>query len=110
MATRWLRRGLDVLLVGLLAIAVLPFVLLLAQPPRGVAATVLTVALLALYALGRRRVPVPADVDAPRGAWWPAGAWVSGLVVLWTALSLVSVTAVWVAFPLMFVAMHVLGP
>ena len=34
----------------------------------------------------------------------------TGLVVLWVALCLASITAVWVAFPLMFVAMHVLGP
>ncbi|MFE6235334.1 sensor histidine kinase [Cellulosimicrobium sp. NPDC057862] len=108
-ATRWLRRGLDVLLVGLLALS-LAGALATAGAVRGVVAVVLCAALLALYVLGRRRLPLPDDVGAPRGAWWPAGAWVTGLVVLWVALCLTSVTAVWVAFPLMFVAMHVLGP
>ncbi|MFF2267626.1 ATP-binding protein [Cellulosimicrobium cellulans] len=108
-ATRWLRRGLDVLLAGLLALS-LAGALATAGTARGVVAVVLCAALLALYVLGRRRLPLPDDVGAPRGAWWPAGAWVAGLVVLWVALCLASVTAVWVAFPLMFVAMHVLGP
>ncbi|WP_426311520.1 sensor histidine kinase [Cellulosimicrobium sp. E-16] len=108
-ATRWLRRGLDVLLFGLLVLA-LAGALATAAAVRGVVALVLGVALLALYALGRRRLRLPVDVRAPRGAWWPAGAWVTGLVVLWVSLCLASVTAVWVAFPLMFVAMHVLGP
>lgn len=108
-ATRWLRRGLDVLLVGLLALS-LAGALATAGTVRGVVAVVLCAALLVLYVLGRRRLPIPDDVEAPRGAWWPAGAWVTGLVVLWVALCLTSVTAVWVAFPLMFVAMHVLGP
>ncbi len=107
-ATRWLRRGLDVLLVGLVALAVAGA--LVTSTARGVGAVLLGAALLALYVVGRRRVPVPVDVRAPRGAWWPAGAWVTGLVALWVGLSLVTTTAVWVAFPLMFVAMHVLGP
>ncbi|MCO7273107.1 sensor histidine kinase [Cellulosimicrobium cellulans] len=107
-ATRWLRRGLDVLLVGLLVLALVGA--LATGTVRGVVAVGVGAALLALYVLGRRRLPLPADVRAPRGAWWPAGAWVTGLVVLWVALCLVSVTAVWVAFPLMFLAMHVLGP
>lgn len=108
-ATRWLRRGLDVLLVGLLALS-LAGALATASTARGVVAVALCAALLALYVLGRRRLPLPDDVGAPRGAWWPGGVWVTGLVVLWVALCLASVTAVWVAFPLMFVAMHVLGP
>ena len=107
-ATRWLRRGLDVLLVGLVALAGAGA--LVTSTARGVGAVLLGAALLALYVVGRRRVPVPVDVRAPRGAWWPAGAWVTGLVALWVGLSLVTTTAVWVAFPLMFVAMHVLGP
>ncbi|MFB7890238.1 sensor histidine kinase [Cellulosimicrobium cellulans] len=107
-ATRWLRRGLDVLLVGLLVLALVGA--LATGTVRGVVAVGVGAALLALYVLGRRRLPVPADVRAPRGAWWPAGVWVTGLVVLWVALCLASITAVWVAFPLMFVAMHVLGP
>lgn len=107
-ATRWLRRGLDVLLVGLVALAVAGA--LVTSTARGVGAVLLGAVLLALYVVGRRRVPVPVDVRAPRGAWWPAGAWVTGLVALWVGLSLVTTTAVWVAFPLMFVAMHVLGP
>jgi signal transduction histidine kinase len=107
-ATRWLRRGLDLLLAGLLVVVIASLVV--GPLWRLVAAALLAAALLALYALGRRRVPVPTDVEAPRGAWWPAGAWVAGLVALWVVLCLVTWTAVWVAFPLMFVAMHVLGP
>ncbi|ROS75325.1 sensor histidine kinase [Cellulomonas sp. PhB143] len=60
-------------------------------------ASVLGVAFLAVYAWGRWAVRLP------------GGAWILALTVLW-ALMLVNPWALWVAFPLMLLQMHVLGP
>ncbi|MEK8225014.1 histidine kinase [Oerskovia sp. M15] len=38
------------------------------------------------------------------------GAWVAALVVGWALLLLLTPVALWIAFPLMFLEMHVLGP
>lgn len=98
--------GLDVLLVALVVVTVV-------QAPPGArwAAVVLSGALLAAYAGGRVAVRVDRrPVDAPRGAWWPDAAWVLALTLLWAALLWTSPGALWVAFPLMLVQMHVLGP
>ncbi len=68
-------------------------------------------ALLAVYGVGRSRINVrDTAVDAPRGAWWPTGAWVAALIVGWALLLLLTPVALWIAFPLMFLEMHVLGP
>lgn len=64
----------------------------------------------ALYSEGRRRINTPDDVDAPRGALWPAGAWIWALIAVWAALLALVDAALWIAFPLMFLQMHVLGP
>ncbi|MDF2848194.1 MAG: sensor histidine kinase [Oerskovia sp.] len=67
--------------------------------------------LLLVYGVGRSRINVrDTAVDAPRGAWWPTGAWVAALIVGWALLLLLTPVALWIAFPLMFLEMHVLGP
>ncbi|MDN5858073.1 MAG: histidine kinase [Pseudonocardia sp.] len=108
----WLRAlalGLDLMYAGLVLLAVA------GSADRGPAAFWTAVAVgaasLALYALGRRLVRVhERSVTAPRGRWWPDTAWIAALTVLWCALLLVSPTALWLAFPLFLLQMHVLGP
>lgn len=104
---RRLRGALDALLAGLVVLAAVHVVLAGERVAVGLAAAA---ALLVADAVGRARVVVPDDVDAPRGRWWPAGAWVAALLVCWVVLLLVTPTGLWVAFPLMMLEMHVLGP
>jgi len=105
--TRGLLIGLDILMAGLVTVAVL-------QVDPDVAPWVTVVAGLGFggwYGWGRSTIRVhEAPIAAPRGAWWPAGAWVLGLLVLWVALLLTSTAALWIAFPMMLLQMHVLGP
>jgi len=77
----------------------------------GVVGLVGVLALAGVYVAGRAAVPWRTDdVDAPRGAWWPSGAWVTLLVVLWAGTLVVVDSALWLAFVLFFLEMHVLGP
>lgn len=105
--TRGLLIGLDVLVAALLVTAVL-------QPDPSVRPWVAVVAALAfglLYAWGRAAIRIHEQpITTPRGAWWPAGAWVAGLLLLWVALLATSTSALWLAFPLTLLEMHVLGP
>lgn len=104
-ATRGLLVGLDLLVVGLTVLAVL-------QADRPVwRALVAAVLLLVAYVIGRRELRVDERAVATlRGRWWPNGAWVLALVVAWVAFLLTSRSALWLAFPLVVVAMHALGP
>nr|WP_194719910.1 sensor histidine kinase [Cellulosimicrobium arenosum] len=98
--------GLDVLLTVLVAVAVI-----LAPPRSTVPAVLVALVLVGLYVWGRRTVHVhEGPVDAPRGAWWPDAAWVAALTAAWVALLWLSPAALWVAFALMLLQMHVLGP
>ena len=105
--TRGLLIGLDVLVTALLVTAVL-------QPDPAVSPWLLLVAGMAfgaLYAWGRVAIRVhERPISARRGTWWPAGAWVAGLLILWIALLATSTSALWIAFPLTLLEMHVLGP
>lgn len=99
--------GLDVLVAGLMVVAV----------TRSGDAVPLWIALLtatvfaALYAAGRATIRVhEAPLDADRGRWWPAGAWIIALIAVWAVLLQLSPGALWIAFPLMLLQMHVLGP
>lgn len=94
-------------MVGLLVVAVL----------RAVDSIAVWVPLLAagvfgaLYGWGRAKIRVhEAPLDATRGRWWPAGAWITALILTWAVLLHVSTGSVWIAFPLMLLQMHVLGP
>ncbi|MDO8147798.1 histidine kinase [Isoptericola sp. b515] len=105
-AARGLLVGLDVLLVVLTVVTVV-------RAPAGqrAATAVVALVLLGLYAAGRRVVRVyDRPVDAPRGRWWPDAAWVTALTVVWAVLLVLSPEALWTAFPLLLLQMHVLGP
>ncbi len=105
-ATRALILGLDVLLASLAVVAVVQ-----APPGRTWAAAVVAAVLVAVYVAGRRAVRVhDRAVDTPRGAWWPDTAWIAALVLPWVVLLWLSPAALWLAFPLMILQMHVLGP
>lgn len=79
--------------------------------PEGVLGLVGVIAFVGVYAWGRVVVgPRSEDVDAPRGAWWPVGAWIAALLVLWVGTLVVVDSALWIAFVLFFLEMHVLGP
>lgn len=105
-ATRSLVVGLDVLFVLLVAVAVV-------QSPEGarVPAVLVAAVFLGVYLWGRTAVRVhERPVAAPRGAWWPDAAWVAGLLAAWVVLLWLSPAALWIAFGLMLLQMHVLGP
>ncbi|MCA5893960.1 sensor histidine kinase [Isoptericola sp. NEAU-Y5] len=105
-ATRGLIQGLDALIAALLVVAVV-------QSPPGSGGLVVLVAVVfgALYVWGRTVVRVhERSVDTPRGRWWPDAAWIAALLVPWAVLLWLSPAALWLAFPLMLVQMHVLGP
>ncbi|GAB3171024.1 sensor histidine kinase [Myceligenerans halotolerans] len=105
-ATRGLVVGLDVLLVTLVVIAVVQ-----APPGGGRPAVAAAGAFLAIYVWGRAVVRMhERAVDAPRGTWWPDAAWICALTIVWVLLLWLSSAALWVAFPLMLLHMHVLGP
>jgi signal transduction histidine kinase len=110
-AARGLQIALDVLLVALVGLAVVTRWVEAPGDPGAWGALACGLAFLAVYGVGRVRINVrDTAVDAPRGAWWPVGAWVVALVLGWALLLLLTPVALWVAFPLMFLEMHVLGP
>ena len=108
-AARGLQVSLDVL-VGALVVLLLVLSVTEGETPRGwLAAGVLVFA--GVYVAGRLTVHVAdSSVDAPRGQLWPGGAWMIALIVAWAGLLLLGDAALWIAFPLMFLQMHVLGP
>lgn len=105
--TRRLLIGLDVLVAGLLVVAAL-------RPAPFVAwwvAALVAVAFAVGYAAGRATIRVDeAPLDARRGGWRPSGIWITALLLVWVALLFVSDGALWIAFPMMLLQMHVLGP
>lgn len=104
--TRGLFVGLDVLMVALVIVAIV-----MAPARSTTLAVVAATVLLGVYVWGRAVVRVQErPVDAPRGAWWPDATWIIALLIPWGALLWVTPGALWIAFPLMFLQMHVLGP
>ncbi len=104
--TRGLIFGLDVLFAILIVVAVV-------QAPQGATgAAALSVCLFAgVYAWGRLAVRVhERSLESPRGRWWPDTAWIAALTVSWAVSLWISPPALWLAFPLMLLQMHVLGP
>jgi len=104
---RGLLIGLDLLVAALVVTAVL-------QPDPAVqpwVALVVGLGFAALYVGGRATIRVhEAPLTARPGPWWPASAWIVGLLLLWAVLLATSTAALWIAFPLMLLEMHVLGP
>lgn len=104
--TRGLTVGLDVLFAVLIVVAVV-------QAPSGTmwAAALSAGLFAAVYAWGRVAVRVhERTLDSPRGGWWPDAAWITALTAVWAVLLWLSPAALWIAFPIMLLQMHVLGP
>ncbi len=98
--------GLDLLLTALLVVAVVQ-----ADPTTRWAAAGLSAVLLVAYVWGRLAVRVhERPIDAPRGMRWPDTAWMVTLLLSWAVLLWLTPGALWIAFPLMLLQMHVLGP
>jgi len=98
--------GLDVLVLALLVVAVVQ-----AAPATRWVVGLVCVVLLGVYVWGRFAVRVhERPIDARRGIWFPDVAWMVGLLVPWAALLWLTPGALWIAFPLMLLQMHVLGP
>lgn len=71
----------------------------------------LAAAFLGCYWLGRATLNRPQiPLDASRARWWPEGAWILALFLGWTALLWFSEVALWLAFPLMLLQLHIFGP
>lgn len=108
-ASRGLQIGLDVLIGALLVLLVATSLADGQAHPVWLAVGVVVFA--AVYVAGRLTVRVSdSSVDAPRGQLWPGGAWMIALAVAWAGLLLLGDAALWIAFPMMFLEMHVLGP
>lgn len=118
-SVRALERGIDVLVVALAALVVISAWHAGGYGPAGdggrvdrpvalpVAVTVLTAVLLAVYGSGLRWTAGHAPGVAQTRA--VLGPWVATLVVLWAVLVALEPAALWLAFPLMFLEVHVLG-
>lgn len=65
---------------------------------------------VACWLVVRLRVRVlGAPMDA-RGGWWPGGAAASALLVGYSCVMLTSASGMWLAFPVMLLQLHLLGP
>lgn len=74
-------------------------------------AVVAVVVFAAAFVGGRLLVHPAVSVSAPRGRWWPDGAWILALTLAWLVVLVTAETpAIWLAFPLMLLQLHVLGP
>jgi len=103
--TRLLQAGLDALTAVLLTVVA---VSVRSDP----AALALTIAFAGLYLIGRLSFkPAKASILEIRGRSWPENGWLIGLSLLWWALLVTAGTpAIWLAFPLTLLQMHILGP
>jgi len=121
-AARSVRRGIDALVVALVVVAVVAAwhgVGADDEPrSRAALATLLALALLGVYAWGalrsggagraatERTAPSSAGGNHGRRA---VGVWIALLGVLWVALLVAEPAGLWLAFPLMFLELHVLA-
>ncbi len=68
----------------------------------------------AAFAVGwtvvRVRAPVLGLPMDARGGWWPGGVAASALLVCYIAVLLTSASGMWLAFPVMVLQLHLLGP
>ncbi len=98
------------MLLGVDALALALLIVALARPaaPLWLLWSV-AVAFGVVYMVGRHRVPVVSEGMSRRGQWWPGGAWAVALIACFVGLLLVSTGAMWLAFPLVLLELHVLG-
>ena len=102
--TRRLLAGLDLLALALLALAA-------ARPASAWWQSVATAALFAgVWVAVRLWVPVLAGPLDARGRWWPGGVAALGLLVAYALVVLTSLAGMWLAFPVMLLQLHLLGP
>lgn len=105
-ASRFLLRGLDLMLLALVVVAVVQ-----APPGRRVWAVLTAAVLVSAYGLCRRGLRIEhRDLAARRGAWWPDTAAVAAPVAVWLVLLVLSPGALWIAFALVLFQLHALGP
>lgn len=99
------------LLVGLDLLAGLLLVVALVQPSDPVwqawAAGAGFAACWLVVRLGVRVLGAPMDA---RGQWWPGGAAAAGLWLCYCLVLLTSASGMWLAFPVMLLQLHLLGP
>ena len=103
--TRMPLLGLDLLMSTMLLLAVI------LAPATRLEAAIAASALAAAYGWGRHTVDVAGrGIDASRGRLWPDIAWIAAMLVLLAPLLVLSPGGAWVAFPVMVISVHVLGP
>lgn len=107
-ATRWLLLGLDMLFLLLITVTAITS----AAASHGAWPVALCGGgFLALYAVGRSKLaPQPRPLDSGRARLWPDGVWLGALTACWVWLMALTGQALWLAFPLMLLALHALGP
>lgn len=99
------------LLLGLDLLAGLLLVVVVANPSGAWwRAAVAGAAFVGCWLVVRLRVRVlGAPMDA-RGGWWPGGAAAAALLVGYVCVLLTSTSGMWLAFPVMLLQLHLLGP
>lgn len=106
-AAERLQVALDLLVAALLVVLVLTTV----EDGESFVSLIVTLAVFVIiYVAGRFLTAGGQQVDAPRGGLWPAGVWICALVLAWASLLVLGTAALWLAFPLLFLEMRVLGP
>lgn len=108
MVLRVLRVGLHVGFAALLAVGLVRVLISETTTPRRVTAITLALLLAALYLAGtiaeKRHAAGRAPSTAPWAMWWLAG-----VVLLWLVLLYLHADFSWLAFPLFFLHLHILG-
>lgn len=108
MVLRVLRVGLHVGFAALLGVGLVRVLLSEATMPRRITAVALTALLAALYLAGTIAEKRHAAGRAPSTVRW-APWWLAGVVLLWLVLLYLHADYSWLAFPLFFLHLHILG-
>lgn len=107
-ATKGLLGGLDLLLTGLTALSVASAAHTGANPW---VAALLGAGFVGTYVAGRVVQQVERrPLGERRARWWPDGGWNLLLGLGWLGMLWLTDNALWLAFPLMFIQLHTLGP
>ncbi|SPT54182.1 Sensor protein vraS [Actinomyces bovis] len=107
-ATKGLLLGLDLLFLGLTALSVASAAHSGANPW---VAALLGSGFVGTYVAGRAAQQVELrPLGERRARWWPDGAWNLLLGLGWLAMLWLTDNALWLAFPLMLIQLHTLGP